>query len=223
LKGKDLAASPFKNFFKWRRSLINGANSVKDELPWITFNAIAYLENYLKPGSRVFEYGGGGSTLFFLKYKAKVYTVEHDGNWYKILQDTVTKKNYPDWKGYYVNAEQGHYTQNPDPSEPSHYGTADETYKNCNFRNYASVIDEFENGFFDVVLVDGRSRPSCIQHSISKIKKNGLLVLDNSDRDYYLTRTLPEIERYFTRVVSGYAPSPYSKDFTHTIIWIKNK
>lgn len=222
-KPLGLAASPYKHFFKWRKSLINGANSVKDELPWITFNAIDYLQNYLKQDSKVLEYGGGGSTLFFLKNKAHVFTVEHDENWFKILEETVKTKKYPNWKGFFVKAQDGHFTPNPNPANPLHYGTADETYKNCHFKNYASAIDSFENGYFDVVLVDGRARPSCIHHAISKIKKNGLLVLDNSDRKYYLEQTLPEIQKQFTQVIADYAPSPYSKDFTHTIIWIKNK
>lgn len=223
LKDKGLAESPYRNFFKWRRSLINGANSVRDELPWITFNAITYLENYLQKGSKVFEYGGGGSTLFFLKQGAEVHTVEHDEGWFKTLDETIAKKKYPGWKGHFIKAESGHYVNDPDASEPAHYATADETYKKCNFKTYASVIDQYSNDYFDVVLVDGRSRPACIHHALPKIKKNGLLVLDNSDRSYYLQKTLPEIEKQFTKVISGYAPSPYYREFTHTTIWIKNK
>ena len=92
-----------------------------------------------------------------------------------------------------------------------------------NFKNYSSKISEFSNDFFDIVLVDGRSRPSCLHHSLEKIKRNGILVLDNSDRTYYLEQTKTEIEKKFTLVLSKYSPSPYSYDFTHTTIWIKNK
>ena len=50
---------------------------------------------------------------------------------------------------------------------------------------YASVIDRFPDGYFGLVFVDGRSRPSCVKHSIPKIKSGGFLILDDADRNYY--------------------------------------
>jgi hypothetical protein len=35
------------------------------ELPWISYAAIDFLDGYLKPDMTVYEYGSGGSTLFF--------------------------------------------------------------------------------------------------------------------------------------------------------------
>jgi hypothetical protein len=224
-KPLGLISNPYKYFFKWRKSLINGANSIKDELPWITLNAIDFITQhlYLYPTSNVFEFGGGGSTLFFLKKNAIVYTVEHDKKWFVVLNNIVTEKKYRDWNGFFIEAEKGRHVENPDAANPIHYATKDDFYKNYNFKSYSSKILDFEDNTFDIVLVDGRSRPSCIYHSISKIKKNGLLILDNSDRDYYLPQLYSDIEKKFTKVISDYAPSPYSKDFTHTTIWIKNK
>lgn len=220
-KPMGLISNPYKYFFKWRKSLIGDANSVKDQLPWITFNAIEFIEKRLSSESKVFEFGGGGSTLFFLKHNATVFTVEHDEGWFKKLDETVKEKKYTKWTGFFIKAESGLYVTEPEISNPLHYATSDEFYKNTHFKNYSSKIDEFANETFDVVLVDGRSRVSCIYHSISKIKKNGLLVLDNSDRTYYLTQLQPEIDKNFTKVVTDFAPSPYCKDFTHTTIWIK--
>ena len=37
----------------------------------------------------------------------------------------------------------------------------------------------------DFVLVDGRARTECAYYSISKLKKGGLFILDNSERDRY--------------------------------------
>ena len=215
--------NPYKHFFKWRKSQIKGANSVKDQQPWISFDAIDYLNKFLKNKSIVFEYGGGGSTLYFLKNQAIVYTVEHDGGWFKTLDNTVKENKYQNWTGEFIQAESGDLVDAPEIDNPAHYSTGDEFYKNHYFKNYATAIDRYENDFFDIVLVDGRSRASCIQHSLSKIKKGGLLILDNSDRTYYLTKTQQEIEKQFTQVLSKYSPSPYSIDFTQTTIWIKNK
>ena len=35
------------------------------QLPWISYGAIDFLDGYLKPDMTVYEYGSGGSTLFF--------------------------------------------------------------------------------------------------------------------------------------------------------------
>lgn len=222
-KKLGLNEKPFHYFFKWRQSLKNGANSIDDQLPWITFDAIKYLQKVLTPKSIVFEFGGGGSTLFFLKNQAAVYTVEHNADWFKKLEAIVRDKKYTKWLGFFIEGEKEQIIINPDSSNPLHYGTEDEFYKSFNFKNYSSKISEFNDDFFDIVLVDGRARPSCIHHSLDKIKQNGILVLDNSDRTYYLEQMKTEIEKKFSLVLSKYSPSPYSYDFTHTSIWIKNK
>ena len=48
---------------QWKNSLAPGRNSVVDEQPWITFPVISILDETLTKTSRVFEFGGGGSTL----------------------------------------------------------------------------------------------------------------------------------------------------------------
>lgn len=222
-KPHGLISKPYRYFFNWRKSLEKDASSVKDELPWITFYAIEYLQNYIKPGFKVYEFGGGGSTLFFLKYKAEVYTVEHNAEWFKILNEKVIEKGYKNWNGFFIEGEKLSITDQPAIDNPLHYATDDEFYKPFNFKNYSTSISKYNDEFFDLVLVDGRARPSCIHHALSKIKKNGLLVLDNSDRSYYLKQTLAGINKNFTQVLTGYSPCPYNNDFTHTTIWLKNK
>jgi hypothetical protein len=68
-------------------------------------------------------------------------------------------------------------------------------------------------------LVDGRARPACLVHGMPKVKVGGLLVLDNSDRDYYLELTLPMIQGKFAPVISNQGASPYSVEFCRTSIW----
>jgi predicted O-methyltransferase YrrM len=53
---------------------------------------------------------------------------------------------------------------------------------------YADVND-IDDDSLDVVLVDGRNRNNCLLNSISKLKKGGLLILDNAER-YLLYPTL---------------------------------
>lgn len=217
----DLVKNPFRHYFSWRRSLKEGASSVRDELPWITFEAIDLIKKQLSSDSQVFEFGGGGSTLFFLKNGASVYTTEHDKEWFEKLTQIIAERNYKKWKGNFIRAEDGTLVADPHAADPAHYASADKPSAGKHYKAYSSSIDNFENNFFDLVLVDGRSRPACMLHAVPKIKKGGMLVLDNSDRDYYLEKMGAELAKNFTRILHEYGPSPYSWEFTKTSIWIK--
>jgi predicted O-methyltransferase YrrM len=50
-----------------------------------------------------------------------------------------------------------------------------------NVRDYTAAIDEFEDGSFDLVIVDGIYRGECLHRGASKVKPGGLLVLDDTD------------------------------------------
>lgn len=38
---------------------------------------------------------------------------------------------------------------------------------------------------FDIVLIDGRDRVRCAKNCVDKIKENGIIIWDNTDREYY--------------------------------------
>src|SRR3981081_59638 len=46
-------------------NLLNGKTPLDLELPWFSYAAIDFLEDFLQPHMTVCEYGSGGSTLFF--------------------------------------------------------------------------------------------------------------------------------------------------------------
>ncbi|MEA2488493.1 MAG: hypothetical protein QOH21_285, partial [Acidobacteriota bacterium] len=77
-------------FERWRASIKGDASPIADELPWMTFGAIDFLDGYLQPGMRVFEYGSGGSTLFYLRHGASVVSVEHDAEWGDVVRGAAT-------------------------------------------------------------------------------------------------------------------------------------
>ena len=91
-KAKGTYLGQLKYFFQWQKSLQPGSTSVIDEQPWITFDAIRFLQKAVTIQSKVFEYGGGGSTLFFVKRAGEVITVEHDKEWSKILTGMIKKQ-----------------------------------------------------------------------------------------------------------------------------------
>ena len=50
-------------------------------LPWFAYAAIDFLAHYIDPRMTVFEYGTGGSTLFFATRCKAVVSVEDDEQW----------------------------------------------------------------------------------------------------------------------------------------------
>jgi hypothetical protein len=50
-------------FPKWFSSFRPGRSFVGEAKPWIPFEAANWLQHYLKPHMKVFEYGSGGSTV----------------------------------------------------------------------------------------------------------------------------------------------------------------
>ncbi len=210
----------WKYFLAWKRDLSKGHSSIKDEMMWVTYPAIEFLRKNLRKDMNVFEFGGGGSTLFFIQRIGKLVTVEHDEGWFKNLSEILNKKEKNNWVGHYISAERTNLAL--DPSIPDQYASNDREYRSWNFKNYASVIDRYPEESFDLVLVDGRARPSCVMHAVSRIKKGGWLILDNSERDYYLRNLDIKIKEHFDVVVDGVAPVPFSTSFSRTTIWRKH-
>ena len=191
--------------------------------PWITFEVIDFLNKQITPSFKIFEYGGGGSTLFFLKRAAQVVTVEHDDAWFAKLSDEINKRGMNHWKGELIKAQEGDLVSEPKIAEPDHFTSEDLPSKGKNYKAYAEAIAAYNDNYFDLVMVDGRARPSCIKQSIPKIKPGGLLVLDNSDRAYYLKQTNALLEKNFELLINRFAPCPYLTHFTKTAVWRKKK
>lgn len=89
-----------EHFYHVRKYLteIGWCRSVKEEqsidrngnyLPWLTYPAIFFLENRIKPEMTVFEYGSGSSTLWWSERVATVASCEHDLGWYNSVKTKV--------------------------------------------------------------------------------------------------------------------------------------
>lgn len=154
--------------------------SVEKNQPWLPYLATEYIKS-LKPRS-VFEWGSGESTLFFAKFGLfELISIEHNIEWHIKMSREV-----PSWVTYrFVPCEEGEI--GPDKANPDHYKSGSTELGPVNFKRYASAIDEY--GLFDLILIDGMARASCLKHAVSHVKKGGCIVLDNADRDYYLTQT----------------------------------
>ena len=209
----------WSNYTRWKQSLSPERNSVADESAWINFEALDFLSNWLKPSHRIFEFGGGGSTLFFLKQAQElVVTVENNQDWFKRLEQTIHQKNYTHWKGILQDGEP--FTGNIHRSieEPLDYLSNAKGAEQLTFEKYAKSINQYPDGFFDLILVDGRARPSCIFHAIPHLKKGGLLVIDNNDRAYYSAQFKQQFQEEFETLLNNQSAIPYIPDFVKTTI-----
>jgi hypothetical protein len=221
LKGNIPGLASFQYYKRWKHLL--GKNPVNEKLPWITFKAIDFIEKNLKSTDKVFEYGGGGSTLYFLNRVSELVTVEHDKEWFQSLQTKIDAGNNTRWHGQFILPEKHVKAEGLDKSDPADYFSGDPEFQDVTFKAYSTFICQFKDEYFDIVLIDGRARASCLFHAMPKVKVGGFLVLDNSERKYYLRNILLMLKKHYRLVVNHMGPVPYSASFSQTSIWERIK
>jgi len=217
--GKSSFFGNLKYYGRWNHSL----NVRVDDIPWMTFGVIDYLEEWAGKEMKVFEYGAGSSTLFWAKRVKKVYSVEHDTLWAKKVKDDLAKKGITNVELYLISPKPAETSQKPDYSDPYQYRADDDEWRAYSFEEYVKKINSFEDNYFDVVVVDGRARPSCLAASSSKIRVGGLMILDNSEREYYLSRVgkLFSLDKWERKDFCG--PVPGVMHFHQTTIFKRLK
>jgi hypothetical protein len=186
-----------KHILRWLSSFTPDY-MIQQRIPWLTFGAIAYLDAQPLAGKRVFEYGSGGSTLYWLRRGMTVVSVEHDPTWYARLQALVPADAPLDYR--FVPRQAAPTPQSVGDLQPSAYVTQ---------------IDDFADATFDVVLVDGESRPSCLMHCIPKVKPGGMLIVDNTTRYHNLfQQVVPFLQEFDSTVFYGAVPASFGLDST---------
>lgn len=205
-------------FVPWITSNLDpNRSAIKDEAPWVTFEAKEWIEAFLIQNHSkemiVFEYGSGGSTIFFARRVLKVFSVEHNPAWYRVIRNILQKRNVSNCK-YLLMEPQSVPVCISDATDP--YSYASQEYASMSFEAYVKSIDACLNKCFDLVFIDGRARPSCILHARNKVKPGGFIILDNSERDYYSLgkELLSDWER-----MDFFGPGPYGRYFWQTSIW----
>jgi len=169
--------------------------------PWLPYLATDYIRQI---GPRhVFEWGTGGSTIFFKEIGAHVVSVESNEEWAaKIQQELQARLLYHDIDYNVIPYELGDI--GPDYSDPTHYKSYNTEYPPANFKKYVDFIDD--KGLFDLILIDGYARASCIVHAVKHVKLGGWLVIDNTDRDWYLKKTVRLFDGWERVDFYGYGP-----------------
>src|SRR5262249_10169539 len=124
-----------REFPRWYYLLFSGSSPIDSEIPWITIGAEKYLADYTTKEVKVFEYGCGGSTLYFAKKASHVVSVEHDPVWAEMVRKKLIQKQL----GHLVDLrvyEPGAPGTAPkdDPADPDLYTSSD--FPNRSFSNY---------------------------------------------------------------------------------------
>jgi hypothetical protein len=125
-------------------------------IPLLTYPAIDWLDGVLEPEDEVFEYGMGGSTVWFAARVAHVTSVDHNREYMLSLRlpANVTARVAP-CRGDLLRAD----AQDP----------------------YVCAIHASDRKY-DVVLVDGMARLSCVPAAHRALTPTGLVIFDNSDK-----------------------------------------
>ncbi|HWB92665.1 MAG TPA: hypothetical protein VG605_12465 [Puia sp.] len=205
-------------FPQWKKYNEPGRTSLTEKIPWMNFGAIRFLEKRLRPEMRLFEFGSGGSTLFWASRVGSVVSVEHDRQWYESVRHQL-----PDTGVEFLLAEP---EADPDFArknfrDPDDYVSHDLHYEGMNFARYARTIDRYPEAFFDIIVVDGRARPACIKHAIPRLKTGGLMVIDDTYRDFYLAPFVWDKRHWAARRFVG--PIPFGRPFFETTILLKTR
>ena len=155
--------------------VIDPSGPLRDQVPWLTFQAIAFLERWLTPVMSVHEWGCGGSTVFFAKRCKSVMSVDHAEPWVHAVNTKLAALELTNATVRLVSPDAEPRGNHLVPGDFSSSGIGKRMRTYCN-----TIKDEH-----DLVLVDGRARNGCVLVGSQHVKPGGMLVLDNAERRHY--------------------------------------
>ncbi len=160
-------ASQPRNVPRYLRNLF--VPPIESGLPWFTFGAIDFLDSWVRPHHRVFEYGCGGSTIFFAQRAAYVQCIEHSERWMKAVLGALSQRQLGN---VHIRLERA--GREPPLAESS----------------YCLALDRP----FDLIVIDGwalgkcneadrravGSRTACFERAEQFARSGGIIVLDDA-------------------------------------------
>lgn len=146
--------------------------------PWMPQEEIEWLDKFLNKEMIVFEYGSGGSTLYVARKAKEIVSVEYQLQWYLSVKVALIKNRLRNCKLILARPTRVN-------SLGRDYASSDPVLKGFSFQKFVTAIDEHPRESFDLVIVDGRARNTCILHALPKVKKGGFIFLDDSGRQEY--------------------------------------
>ena len=149
--------------------------------PWLSPSSVRFLRTYLTKEMNGLEFGSGISTLFIAPKVKQLISVEHNKQWYQLISERFKNEGI-------ANVDYRFIAQNDSNqfSDKSFEMTEKMGFEvRRDYANYYMTVDSISDNSLDFLLVDGRARPECLYYAFPKMKKNGLIILDNSEREHY--------------------------------------
>lgn len=141
-------------------------NSKKEkDCPWIAFDAVKFLKQYLGSDDLILETGSGRSTIWFSKIVKKVISIENHEGWFQKIKKQMTEEGITN-VDYYLESKD--FTKSREDAP------------------YVKRVASFAGTLFDMILIDGRHRDHIAHLSINLIKPGGIIVIDNIERSLYI-------------------------------------
>ena len=187
-------------------SIYDMADMARLDIPWWTFAATRQVEEFLRQRggmASVFEYGPGASTVWLSKRARRVAYVEHDAGFSSVVdQLTLSVGNVTGVLVMPVPCKAG----------KALCPSGRKGYEEYDFSTYVSAIRN-AGGPFDLIVVDGRARSSCLSEAVKHLNADGIILFDNSHRKRYRSAIVAsglDAQRY-----KGMAPAlPYPEETT---------
>lgn len=211
----------------WFQSLDGTPRDHAGYVPYITYPALRQLRRIIRPEFRVFEYGSGGSSLWWAGQVREVISVEHDAGWAARVGAhapanlrIITRERHaptrrrPLLKRYLATAPD--LPLSPDEGHNVMHGLITE-----DFAAYATEIEAHGPEGFDVIVIDGMARCFATWLATRHLKPEGFLVFDNADRWHYNAAYRALREAGFYRL-DFYGPGPVNKIEWCTSIFTRN-
>lgn len=189
--------------------------------PWIALPAIDFLAANIRADWTVFEWGCGGSTVWFVGLTTRVISVETNAEWAEATLKAAGEAGVSRLPTIHV-------------VPPVFVNLAGEIHDAAHWtegsvatpeweQEYATVIDRFYPQWrFGLILIDGGVRHLCAQRALTHMLPGGLLVLDNSGNADTLpaTQVLVDALGWGHRFVGpSYSETPEGECIIETGVW----
>lgn len=128
-------------------------------IPWYTYSALEWLKPRVRKSDVVFEYGTGYSTVWYSRHAKEVVVVEHDARWLDRIRARAGTN-----VTFLLRLSSGA-----------------EVDGNC-VSHYCRALEEYSPASFDIIVIDGMERVQCAYVAPSRLRNDGIIIFDNSDR-----------------------------------------
>ena len=172
--------------------------------PWLTKDSINLIDQLIKKSDVGLEFGSGRSTSWFLKRLSNLISIETNELWYEKVKDRC-KTEIEDGRLSYLIKK--------------------------NEKEFLNFIQAIETESIDFVLIDGAFRDICAVNILDKIKKSGVLVIDNINWYIFVEKSkapIPKDIDYSNKIWKKFLTKTKSWRYIHTTdgitdtgIWIK--